>query len=38
MLMPFGIYKVLNHWKSYLKPFGRGGAVMLWEEKDDSVT
>ena len=23
--------------KLYLKPFGRGGAVKLWEEKDDSL-
>ena len=24
------------NWKSYLKPFGLGGAVKLWEKKDDS--
>ena len=23
------------NWKTYLLPFGRGGAVKLWEEKDD---
>ena len=23
-----------SDWKSYLKPFGRGSAVKLWEEKD----
>ena len=24
--------------RSYLKPFGRGGVVKLWEEKADSLT
>ena len=24
-------------WKSYLKPFGRGGAVKLWQEKADGL-
>ena len=26
----------LYDWKIYLKVFGRGGAVRLWEEKDES--
>ena len=30
-------YSIL-YWKSYLKPFGPGGAVKLWEEKDDRLT
>jgi hypothetical protein len=24
--------------KGYLKPFGRGGAVQLWEEKDELIS
>ena len=24
----------IYNWKTYLQPFGRGGAVKLWEEKD----
>ena len=32
------IYHILFYtWKSYLKPFRRGGAVKLWEEKDDLI-
>ena len=25
------------NWKSYLYPFGRGGAVKLWEEEDELI-
>ena len=42
--MPLEIKKVLDpyeivyyDWKSYLYLFGRGGAVKLSEEKDDSI-
>ena len=43
ILMSFRIFKGLkqSEWvfliakKNYLKPFGRGGVVKLWKEKDD---
>ena len=43
--MPFGTQKVLDHYdivgfynfKTYLKPFGRGGAVKLCGLKDDLI-
>jgi hypothetical protein len=32
------LQSLFYNWRSYLKPFGRGGVVKLWEEKADSLT
>ena len=31
------MYSLFDNLKSYLKPFGRGGVLKLWEEKDRSI-
>ena len=33
-----GLPRLVYNWKGYLQPFGRGGAVKLWEEKAHLLT